>query len=89
MDPEIVDAGPTKEHKGTGVFAHIESKLPKPMVSAAILARATTNSRISSCGGGVDGWSPQRRGYGGEDGISVPTAAWPFLHPSCTVSLDW
>lgn len=25
VEPEIVDAGPTKEHKGTGTFSHIVS----------------------------------------------------------------
>jgi hypothetical protein len=25
VEPEIDDAGPTKEHKGTGAFAHIVS----------------------------------------------------------------
>lgn len=30
--PEIDEAGPTREHKGSGTFSHIVSKSPNPMM---------------------------------------------------------
>lgn len=34
VDPDIGDAGPTREQSGSGAFAHIESNWPKPMMLA-------------------------------------------------------
>jgi hypothetical protein len=30
--PEMDEGGPTREHKGSGAFSHIESKSPNPMM---------------------------------------------------------
>jgi hypothetical protein len=70
VDPEIDDAGPTREHKGTGAFSHIVSNEPKPMMSDGMPSSATVNKWIAVAGGhkrlsSPDGWSPQRRWDGG------------------------
>jgi hypothetical protein len=33
VEPEIDEAGPTRRHSGNGVFSHIESKSPNPMMA--------------------------------------------------------
>lgn len=33
VDPDIDDAGPTKEHRGSAAFWHIESKVPNTMTA--------------------------------------------------------
>lgn len=49
--PEIEDAGPTRRHNGSGVFSHIESNFPNPMM-LVMSSSATTNRGIPVAVGG-------------------------------------
>lgn len=46
--PEMDDAGPTRRHSGMGVFSHIESNWPNPMIVAIFLWRGWQNGGLCS-----------------------------------------
>lgn len=44
--PEIDEAGPTREHKGSGTFSHIVSKSPNPMTPGGDVVRAVRQQTV-------------------------------------------
>jgi hypothetical protein len=96
VDPEIDDAGPTREHKGTGAFSHIVSNEPKPMMSDGMPTSVIVNRWIVVTGGLEDcrAWAAGLHNDGGgtveerDDGIyGFPDSSVALLHPSKAVSV--
>jgi hypothetical protein len=96
VDPEIDDAGPIREHKGTGAFSHIVSNEPKPMMSDGMPSSATVNEWIAVAGGHKDcraGTAGLHNDGGGtveERNVGIygsPDSSVALLHPSKAVSL--
>jgi hypothetical protein len=96
VDPEIDDAGPTREHKGTGALSHIVSNEPKPMMSDGMPSSTRVNKWIAVAGGHEDcrAWTAGLHNDGGgtveerNNGIyGSPDSSVALLHPSKAVSL--
>lgn len=46
VDPEMEEAGPTREQRGSAAFRHIESKSPNPMLP--VVDNECTDARLMS-----------------------------------------